>query len=174
MDRSLSLAPMRTQLTSAILRAEELLGRMMYVWQLLPFNCRNLISSLGRVIVISQLVIALLIKVFSSGTVNNIEIFRALLAAGFKPTTPVEIHWYSGEEAGLLGSQAIATSYAKANAKVKAFLELDMTVLEHLRSTLICYLRYVCFRHCKSVPMAQSHLTHMFQFCTRFEGGYCH
>lgn len=82
---------------------------------------------------------------FSSGTVNNIEIFRALLAAGFKPTTPVEIHWYSGEEAGLLGSQDIATSYAKAGAKVKAFLELDMTVLGQLRSMFLLYLPSFCF-----------------------------
>jgi len=28
-----------------------------------------------------------------SGTVNLMEAFRALLTAGFKPTTPVEFHW---------------------------------------------------------------------------------
>lgn len=55
------------------------------------------------------------------------EIFRALVTSGFKPTTPVEIHFYSGEEAGLLGSQAIAASYNKAGTSVKAFMELDMT-----------------------------------------------
>ncbi|KAJ7149758.1 hypothetical protein C8R43DRAFT_951736 [Mycena crocata] len=43
------------------------------------------------------------------------------------PTTPVEFHWYSGEEAGLLGSQAIATSYKAAGVQVKAFMELDMS-----------------------------------------------
>ncbi|TFK39865.1 aminopeptidase [Crucibulum laeve] len=62
-----------------------------------------------------------------TGTVNLIEAFRALVAAGFKPSTPVEFHWYSGEEAGLLGSQAIATSYKNAGTKVKAFMELDMS-----------------------------------------------
>ncbi|KAG6844532.1 hypothetical protein H0H87_006116, partial [Tephrocybe sp. NHM501043] len=62
-----------------------------------------------------------------SGSVNLIEAFRALLAAGFKPTTPVEFHWYSGEEAGLLGSQAIAKSYKSASTQVKAMLQLDMT-----------------------------------------------
>ncbi|KAG5647471.1 hypothetical protein DXG03_009402 [Asterophora parasitica] len=62
-----------------------------------------------------------------TGTVNLIEGFRALVAAGFKPSTPVEFHWYSGEEAGLLGSQAIATAYRSAGVQVKAFMELDMS-----------------------------------------------
>ncbi|KAF8875355.1 hypothetical protein CPB85DRAFT_548541, partial [Mucidula mucida] len=62
-----------------------------------------------------------------SGSVNLIEIFRALLAAGFTPTTPVEFHWYAGEEGGLLGSQDIAASYADAGKEVKAMMELDMT-----------------------------------------------
>ncbi|KAH9847040.1 Zn-dependent exopeptidase [Lenzites betulinus] len=62
-----------------------------------------------------------------SGTVNLIEVFRALVAAGFTPSTPVEFHWYSGEEAGLLGSQAIAKSYKSKGTTVKAFLELDMS-----------------------------------------------
>ncbi|KAG5642918.1 hypothetical protein DXG03_001889 [Asterophora parasitica] len=62
-----------------------------------------------------------------SGSVNLIEGFRTLLAAGFKPTNPVEFHWYSGEEAGLLGSQAIAKSYKSAGTQVKAMIELDMT-----------------------------------------------
>ncbi|TFK75019.1 Zn-dependent exopeptidase [Pluteus cervinus] len=62
-----------------------------------------------------------------TGTVNLIEIFRVLVQSGFKPTTPVEFHWYSGEEAGLLGSQDIATSYKNARTQVKAFMELDMT-----------------------------------------------
>ncbi|KAF5374205.1 hypothetical protein D9758_004640 [Tetrapyrgos nigripes] len=62
-----------------------------------------------------------------TGTVNLIEIFRALLAGNFKPSTPVEFHWYSGEEAGLLGSQAIATSYKSKGVVVKAMMELDMS-----------------------------------------------
>ncbi|KAG6827781.1 hypothetical protein H0H92_010474 [Tricholoma furcatifolium] len=62
-----------------------------------------------------------------TGTVNLIEGLRVLVAAGFKPSTPVEFHSYAGEEAGLLGSQAIATAYQKAGVDVKAFMELDMT-----------------------------------------------
>jgi bacterial leucyl aminopeptidase len=62
-----------------------------------------------------------------TGSVNLIEGFRALVAAGFAPSTPVEFHWYSGEEVGLLGSQAIATKYKNDGVQVKAFMELDMS-----------------------------------------------
>ncbi|KAJ3567457.1 hypothetical protein NP233_g6352 [Leucocoprinus birnbaumii] len=62
-----------------------------------------------------------------TGTVNLIEALRVLVASGFKPSTPLEFHWYSGEEAGLLGSNAIATSYKSAGIQVKAFMELDMS-----------------------------------------------
>lgn len=49
------------------------------------------------------------------------------MTAGFKPSTPVEFHWYSGEEGGLLGSQAVAKSYKSSGTTVKAFLQLDMS-----------------------------------------------
>ncbi|KAL0056663.1 hypothetical protein AAF712_016732, partial [Marasmius tenuissimus] len=61
-----------------------------------------------------------------SGTVSLIETFRALVASGFKPSTPLEFHWYAGEEGGLLGSQAVATSYKNAGAQVKAMIQFDM------------------------------------------------
>jgi leucyl aminopeptidase len=62
-----------------------------------------------------------------TGVVNLIEIFRAVLASGFTPSTPLEFHFYSGEEAGLLGSQAIAANYKSTGISVKAMLQLDMT-----------------------------------------------
>lgn len=62
-----------------------------------------------------------------TGTVNLIETLRVLVSSGFRPSTPLEFHWYSGEEGGLLGSNAIATSYKRAGTQVKAFLQLDMT-----------------------------------------------
>ena len=55
------------------------------------------------------------------------EIFRVLVSSGFKPTTPLEVHFYSAEEDGLRGSLAIASNYSKAGTPVKAFMELDMT-----------------------------------------------
>lgn len=62
-----------------------------------------------------------------SGIVNIVEILRVLVASGWKPATPVEFHWYAGEEAGLLGSDAMATAYKRAGRQVKAMMELDMT-----------------------------------------------
>ena len=62
-----------------------------------------------------------------TGTVNLIEVFRALVAANFAPVRPVEFHFYSGEEGGLLGSQAIAANYKSAGKAVYAMVNFDMT-----------------------------------------------
>ena len=70
-----------------------------------------------------------------SGIVNLMEAFRVLVTSGFKPTSPVEFHFYAGEEAGLLGSQAIARSYKSSNVQVKAMINLDMTAFFRSGST---------------------------------------
>jgi len=87
-----------------------------------------------------------------TGVVNLLEVFRVLVASGFAPSVPVEFHFYSGtflwwflcvnnalsrmnffssvflgEEGGLLGSNAIATSYKSAGKAVRAMVNLDMT-----------------------------------------------
>ncbi|KAJ1973977.1 hypothetical protein H4R34_004895, partial [Dimargaris verticillata] len=63
-----------------------------------------------------------------SGTVTILNAFRALLTSkSFDPDTPVEFHWYSGEEAGLLGSQAVAQEYARQKRKVLGMMQMDMT-----------------------------------------------
>jgi len=62
-----------------------------------------------------------------SGTVTILEAFRALVAGQFKPNRPVEFHWYSAEEAGLLGSQAIALEYEKEGKDVIGMIQNDMT-----------------------------------------------
>lgn len=64
-----------------------------------------------------------------SGTVNVMEAFRVLVVNGFKPTATVEFHLYAGEEAGLLGSNAIARSYKSSGIAVAGMLNLDMTAL---------------------------------------------
>ncbi|KAK7190771.1 hypothetical protein DPSP01_006625 [Paraphaeosphaeria sporulosa] len=66
-----------------------------------------------------------------SGSTTILEAFRALLtnstiAAGGAAQT-IEFHWYAGEEAGLLGSQAIFNSYSSAGRTVNAMLNQDMT-----------------------------------------------
>jgi len=66
-----------------------------------------------------------------SGTVTILEAFRVLLQSKDivkgKHENTLEFHWYSAEEGGLLGSQAIFSSYEKAGRDVKAMLQQDMT-----------------------------------------------
>lgn len=66
-----------------------------------------------------------------SGTVTILEAFRVLLSSSDivegKAENTIEFHWYSAEEGGLLGSQAIFSSYATAQRDVKAMLQQDMT-----------------------------------------------
>jgi leucyl aminopeptidase len=66
-----------------------------------------------------------------SGTVTILEALRVLLTSEDiitgKGENTVEFHWYSAEEAGLLGSQAIFTEYQKTGRDIKAMLQQDMT-----------------------------------------------
>lgn len=66
-----------------------------------------------------------------SGTVTIMEVFRTLLQSkdvvDGKAENTIEFHWYSAEEGGLLGSQAIFQSYEDAGRDVKAMLQQDMT-----------------------------------------------
>ncbi|PWY64082.1 aminopeptidase [Aspergillus heteromorphus CBS 117.55] len=66
-----------------------------------------------------------------SGTVTILEALRGLLQSdaivqGQAPNT-IEFHWYSAEEGGMLGSQAIFSKYKKDRRDVKAMLQQDMT-----------------------------------------------
>lgn len=63
-----------------------------------------------------------------SGTVTILEAYRALIEAlDTQPTQTVEFHWYSAEEGGLLGSQALAKSYEANGVNVTAMSQFDMT-----------------------------------------------
>jgi leucyl aminopeptidase len=66
-----------------------------------------------------------------SGSMTILEAFRVLLTdptirAGGAENT-IEFHWYAGEEAGLLGSQAIFSNYKSNGKNVVAMLNEDMT-----------------------------------------------
>ncbi|KAK4240540.1 hypothetical protein C8A03DRAFT_31357 [Achaetomium macrosporum] len=66
-----------------------------------------------------------------SGTVTILEAFRVILQSedivkGNHENT-LEFHWYSAEEGGLLGSQAIFSAYERQGRDVKAMLQQDMT-----------------------------------------------
>lgn len=66
-----------------------------------------------------------------SGTVTILEALRVLLMdediVSGKHENTIEFHWYSAEEGGLLGSQAIFSSYEKEGRDVKAMSQTDMT-----------------------------------------------
>jgi leucyl aminopeptidase len=66
-----------------------------------------------------------------SGTVTIIEALRVLLTDDTvkkgKADNTIEFHWYSAEEGGLLGSQAIFSQYQSEKVDVRAMLQQDMT-----------------------------------------------
>lgn len=66
-----------------------------------------------------------------SGTVTIMEVLRTLLTSkdiiAGKAENTIEFHWYSAEEAGLLGSQEIFEFYQQEKRDIKAMLQQDMT-----------------------------------------------
>ncbi|EIN10354.1 peptidase [Punctularia strigosozonata HHB-11173 SS5] len=62
-----------------------------------------------------------------SGSMTIFESYRALITADFRPVRTVEFHWYSAEEGGLLGSQAVAKDYESRHVNVLAMSQFDMT-----------------------------------------------
>jgi leucyl aminopeptidase len=59
-----------------------------------------------------------------SGTTTLITSLAILVNASFVPSTnPVELHFYSAEEGGLLGSAAVAQAYAAAGKKIRGQLQ---------------------------------------------------
>ncbi|KAF8897351.1 peptidase [Infundibulicybe gibba] len=62
-----------------------------------------------------------------SGSVTILESYRALIAADFHPVRTIEFHWYSAEEGGLLGSQAVAKDYETRSVNVIGMSQFDMT-----------------------------------------------
>ncbi|KAI4171344.1 MAG: hypothetical protein LQ348_006937 [Seirophora lacunosa] len=70
-----------------------------------------------------------------SGTVTILEALRVLLQSDSilqgNASNTIEFQWYSAEEGGLLGSQAIFSAYEKSGRDVKAMLQQDMTGYIH-------------------------------------------
>ena len=70
-----------------------------------------------------------------SGTVTILEALRVLLQSESivqgNASNTIEFQWYSAEEGGLLGSQAIFSAYEKEGREVKAMLQQDMTGYTH-------------------------------------------
>jgi leucyl aminopeptidase len=63
----------------------------------------------------------------ASGIACLTETIRVLTETGFRPRRTVQFMAYAAEEAGLRGSNAIATAYRNENKNVIGVLQLDMT-----------------------------------------------
>jgi len=77
-----------------------------------------------------------------SGTVTILEVFHALVTVGFRPPRPVEFHWYSAEEGGLLGSQAVAKVYEKRNVDVLAMIQVRTSLLSACLDNSLAHLQF--------------------------------
>lgn len=62
-----------------------------------------------------------------SGSVTILEVLRVLTSVKHVPKNTIEFMWFSAEEGGLLGSQAIFADYARQGRNVTAMLQQDMT-----------------------------------------------
>ena len=68
-----------------------------------------------------------------SGTITLLEVLHNLVNASYSPTSyDIEFHFYSAEEGGMLGSNAIASDYntryhAGQDEGVRGMLQMDMT-----------------------------------------------
>ncbi|KAJ1563246.1 hypothetical protein HK405_000008 [Cladochytrium tenue] len=62
-----------------------------------------------------------------SGSATIFEAYRVLISSGFVPKRPLEFHWYSGEEGGLLGSQKVVAKYLADGIPVYGVFHSDMT-----------------------------------------------
>ncbi|KAF2733351.1 transferrin receptor [Polyplosphaeria fusca] len=107
-----------------------------------------------------------------SGSMTILEAMRVLLtdskvAAGQAANT-VEFQWYSAEEAGLLGSQAIFQDYKNRGKVVKAMLQQDMTgyvkkgvkesvgvITDYVDAGLTAFIKKVVTAYC-SIPYVET------------------
>jgi leucyl aminopeptidase len=63
----------------------------------------------------------------ASGVASITEVLRVAVLQGYKPARTVKFMAYAGEEAGLLGSRAIANAFKANGVNVVGVLQLDMT-----------------------------------------------
>ncbi|KAJ3213457.1 Leucine aminopeptidase 1 [Clydaea vesicula] len=61
-----------------------------------------------------------------SGTAAAFEALRLIVLSEYVPKRTLEFHFYSAEEGGLLGSQAIALNYKQRNIHVLGVLQTDL------------------------------------------------
>ncbi|KAL7957260.1 Zn-dependent exopeptidase [Trichoderma compactum] len=98
-----------------------------------------------------------------SGSVTILEAFRVIAQSDFAPQNTIEFHWYSGEEGGLLGSQAIFSNYKSTGKTVLAMLNQDMTgfspsnqlavYTDNVDEALTQYVRVIATQYTGAAPL---------------------
>ncbi|KAL6823549.1 Zn-dependent exopeptidase [Trichoderma camerunense] len=98
-----------------------------------------------------------------SGSVTILEALRVIAQSDFTPQNTIEFHWYSGEEGGLLGSQAIFSNYKSTGKTVLAMLNQDMTgfspsnqlavYTDNVDAALTQYVRVIATQYTGAAPL---------------------
>ncbi|KAL7788330.1 hypothetical protein V8C37DRAFT_388199 [Trichoderma ceciliae] len=98
-----------------------------------------------------------------SGSVTILEALRVIAQSNFSPKNTIEFHWYSGEEGGLLGSQAIFSNYKSNQKNVLAMLNQDMTgyspsnqlavYTDFVDASLTQYVRVIATQYTGAAPL---------------------
>lgn len=98
-----------------------------------------------------------------SGSVTILEALRVIAQSDYSPKNTIEFHWYSGEEGGLLGSQAIFSNYKTNQKNVLAMLDQDMTgyspsnqlavYTDNVDAALTQYVRVIATRYPGAAPL---------------------
>ncbi|KAG8165047.1 hypothetical protein KVR01_005322 [Diaporthe batatas] len=129
-----------------------------------------------------------------SGSMTILEALRVYLTSpevlAGEAVNTVEFHWYSAEEAGLLGSQAVFDAYAAEGRDVAAMLEQDMTgysagmqtetlgvVTDYVNKELTEFIKMIVDTYC-DIPYTETkycmtdNLTLSSDFASATEAGY--
>jgi Zn-dependent M28 family amino/carboxypeptidase len=83
----------------------------------------------------------------ASGSSSVLEVFRVLASNGFRGSRSIEFHAYAAEEVGLLGSQAIASTYQKEGKVVAGMMQLGTLSADATpcaAPTMLSYVGRVC------------------------------
>jgi leucyl aminopeptidase len=98
-----------------------------------------------------------------SGSVTILEALRVIAQSDFTPKNTIEFHWYSDEEGGLLGSQAIFSNYKSTQKSVLAMLNQDMTgyspsnqlavYTDNVDASLTQYVRVIATQYTGAAPL---------------------
>lgn len=109
---------------------EDVLGRSCF--EVFPFLVRNGLDGYVRRALAGEITVQpeaeFVVPESSAAYATVLEAFRIVAQSGFRPERTLEFMAYAAEEAGLLGSQAIAKQYKADSVPVFGVMQFDMTL----------------------------------------------